>query len=459
MRHGLRALICLGLVGGAACNQVWNAVTTEDCQPGSTNPECASTGWPTTGHGANSDPWLVTHNQVITQMTPWVLVLNFDNSATSDQTMKAAQALATAIAVGSSYHGYQNADAPPFLQYQIRPIVDLTNYNPNNPTSNPNNPVAPSTWTNPSSTLLPTDSTGQFDPSQLFQAQFADFGFSDMTVSPPRPLSLGELFENGLINEVWVQDGELDLPTGPQRRFPLYLERKQRYDQSGAAVTGSGSFDCVGGGTPPTVCLPDIPCNVTVRMSHLDPIGGAGAGCDLEIRGWGIEGMWDALPEFQPDAAAFLNQDFDSRFGVRFNSWPEICTVTDAENQMPCVSYPSPTSATGTYTDGTTWTIDPFLQGCGSSQFPPNAVWRGDFDDTTSNVQSRCEHFGLNDNPAGGDTYQMYPAAALAAQPQTYVGCGGDWQIYWRQSMPGYQNQATAHDGTPMKNWWPMLFY
>ncbi len=144
-------------------------------------------------------------------------------------------------------------------------------------------------------------------------------------------------------------------------------------------------------------------------MSHLDPIGGAGAGCDLEIRGWGIEGMWDALPEFQPDAAAFLNQDFDSRFGVRFNSWPEICTVMDAENQMPCVSYPSPTSATGTYTDGTTWTIDPFLQGCGSSQFPPNAVWRGDFDDTTSNVQSRCEHFGLNDNPAGGDTYQMYP--------------------------------------------------
>jgi hypothetical protein len=31
--------------------------------------------------------------------------------------------------------------------------------------------------------------------------------------------------------------------------------------------------------------------------------------------------------------------------------------------------------------------------------------------------------------------------------------------FYWRQSMPGYQNKATATDKTPMKNWWPVLFY
>jgi hypothetical protein len=37
--------------------------------------------------------------------------------------------------------------------------------------------------------------------------------------------------------------------------------------------------------------------------------------------------------------------------------------------------------------------------------------------------------------------------------------CPAGWQIYWRQSMPGYQNQARAIDGTPMKNWWPILFY
>ncbi len=451
-RLGLSLSLSLGLsLSAVACTRVVDAVTkVEDCMPGSTDPACAPAPWPTTGHGANSDPWLVTHNQVITLMKPNVLVLNFDNGATSVDTMTAAQALKNALATGSTFQGYQNPAAPEFLQYQILPIVDLTNNNPNNP--------APSTWTNPSSTLLPTTSTGQFDPTQLFLPEFADFGFSDTSSSPPRPLSLCELFEKGLVNEVWIQDGELDLAGGPARRAPLYLERKQKYDQRGNAI--AGSFDeCVGGGTPPITCLSDISCGVTVRMSHLDPVGGAGVGCDLEIRGWGIEGMWDALPAFQADATAFLNQDFDTRFGVRFNAWPQICDAMSADAKVPCVTYATPTRANGTYPDGTPWTIDPFLQGCGSSQFPPNAIWRGDFDDTTSNVESRCEHFGLGDAPGGGDIYEMYPAATVTAQVSTYVGCGGDWQIYWRQSMPGYQNQAKASDGSPMKNWWPMLFY
>jgi hypothetical protein len=448
----LRLLLCLGFSTTSACSREFDAVTTvEDCVPGSTDPDCAPTGWPTAAHGANSDPWLVTHNQVITAMMPSVLVLNFDNGASSQQTMMAAQTLASALAVGSTYHGYQNPGAPQFLQYQILPIVDLTNNNPNHP--------LPPGWSNPSSSLLPTTSaTGEFDPTQLFQSQFANFGFTDTSTSPPRPLSLCELFEQGLVNEVWIQDGETDAVGGPQRRAPLYLERKQTYDQNGNAI--AGKFDeCVGGGTAPT-CLSGITCGVTVRMSHLDPaVGGAGVGCDLEIRGWGIEGMWDALPIFQTDAAAFLNQDFDTRFGVRFSAWPQICSAKDAEAQIPCVSYPTAMRATGTYGDGTPWTIDPFLQGCGSSQFPPNAIWRGDFDDTTSSVDSRCEHFGLDDKPGGGDTYELFPAATVAAQSQTYLGCGGGWQVYWRQSMPGYQNQAKASDGSPMKNWWPMLFY
>jgi hypothetical protein len=450
VKSALGLSLCLAVGATAACTRVVDAVTkVEDCAPGSTDPDCVPTGWPISGHGANSDPWLVTHNQVITQMKPNVLVLNFDNGADSQQTMTAAQALAAALDVGSSYHGYQRPEAPQFLQYQILPIVDLTN-------NNPNNPPVPAGWTNPSSSLLPTDSTGQFDPTQLFQAQFANFGFTDSSVSPPRPLPLCELFERGSVNEVWIQDGELDLAGGPQRRAPLYLERKQKYDAGGVAI--AGSFDpSVGGGTT-TISL-SAPCNVTVRMSHLDPVAGAGVGCDLEIRGWGIEGMWNDLPAFQADAAAFLNQDFESRFGVRFNAWPEICTAMDADKEVPCVSYPSPTSANGTYTDGTPWNIDSFLQGCGSSQFPPNAIWRGDFDDLTTTVESRCEHFGLKDGSADADAYDVYPAATVAAQAQTYPNCGGDWQIYWRQNMPGYGNKATASDGSPMKNWWPMLFY
>jgi hypothetical protein len=462
---GARLLgLCAVALALAACTRVFDAVTPNGtemaCTPQSTDPACAPSAWPIGIHTANSDPWLVAHNQVITSMNPAVLVLNFDNGASSDDTLSAAKTLRDALATGSTYHDYQGGDATLFMTYQILPIVDLTN-------NNPSNPPAPSGWSNPSSSLLPTTSTGEFDPTQLFSPGFADFGFTDPSSSPPRPLSLCELFEKGIVNEVWIQDGESDVAGGPQRRAPLYLERKQEYYENDSKI--AGEFDqCVGGGTTVS-CLSNITCGVTVRIAHLDPLvslGGAGVGCDLEIRGWGIEGMWADVPALEPDAAAFLNQDFDTRFGVNFNGWPEICDPKSAAAGVTCVTYTTTTadgstqtSASGVYSDSTPWTIDPFLQGCGSSQFPPNATLRGDFENTTSRVESRCEHFGLRDALGGGDTYQIYPASTVVMQDPTYTGCGGGWQIYWRQSMPGYQNQATASDGTPMKNWWPVLFY
>ena len=114
------------------------------------------------------------------------------------------------------------------------------------------------------------------------------------------------------------------------------------------------------------------------------------------------------------------------------------------------------TSASGVYTDSTPWTIHPFLQGCGSSQFPPNATLRGDFENTTSHVESRCEHFGLKDGPGGLDTYQIYPAATVVMQDLPTPTAAG-WTD-WRQSMPGYGNQAKTQTGQPMENWWPVLF-
>jgi hypothetical protein len=44
-------------------------------------------------------------------------------------------------------------------------------------------------------------------------------------------------------------------------------------------------------------------------------------------------------------------------------------------------------------------------------------------------------------------------------QDPAYSDCGGGWQIYLRQSFPGFQNTAKGVDGQPMKNWWPFLFY
>src|SRR5205823_2732126 len=117
---------------------------------------CPPTSWPTDGHGANSDPWIVQHHDSITQMSPRVLVLNFNNSVTSDRVRQTADRQVAAIAEGSRYHGYSDTTAPVFLNYQITKVVDLTDH-----------PV-PANASNPSSTLLPVTTSGAFDPVALF---------------------------------------------------------------------------------------------------------------------------------------------------------------------------------------------------------------------------------------------------------------------------------------------------
>ncbi len=422
-----RRELLLAALLGLGCSRSVDAVRAVDCLGHPDDPAC--TVWPTDAHGANSDPWLVSHHQVITQMSPRVLVLNFENAATSSVAMAAAQLQASAIAEGSRYHGYADDGARPFLQPQIVKVVDLTDHPP------------PTGWSNPSSTRLPTTPTGEFDPTALFASKFSDaYGFPDPS-SPSRTLSLCALFEQGFVNEVWIEDGEPGA-----RRAPLNVERKQAYDTAGQPIAGT-FLPYVGGGGN----LDQILCSVTVRMAHLDRA--RGPGCDLLVRGWGIEGMWDALPADAPDARAFLNADFDTRFGVQFRSFADICD----ESGDPCVNYPDAMTAAGSYADGSGWRIAPFAQGCGSSRFPPNARARNDFTNGGA-VNSRCATFGLGGG-GSGDGYAPYTSAVVSALESEFPDCGGGWQIYWRQSMPGFGNQARGIGGGPIKNWWPFLYY
>ena len=437
----LAAILSAPLVA-LGCTRVVDAVTpvggATDCTLQSTDPNCAPTPWPTTGltpnHTANSDPWLVTHNQVIISMKPQVLVLNFDNGQSTAQTKQYAEDVAAQLSVGSMYHGYSDSAAPAFLNYQIAKVVDLTDSS------------TPMTV----SAKLPLTSTRDFDTTALFSSAtfppLYDYPDPDQSGSY---LSLCQLFEKGIINEVWIQDGGDPAQNLP--RAPLYEEQKQGYDASGHAIPNDFST-CVGESSGSSGC--NFPCSVTVRLAHLDP--GAGVGCDVQVRGWGIEGMWTALPEsLAIDANAFLNQDFRTRFDVSFDKWSDVC------GSMPCVSYPNPMEATSTSGDAQTFDFNPFDQGCGTSLYPPNATKADDFMNGTP-VNSRCETFGLGGGANGGDVYRPYSASAVASYDQTYTGssrCPAGWQIYWRQSMPGYQNKATATDGTPMKNWWPILFY
>lgn len=116
----MRAVVLLSMlaVAAAGCSEVVTVVTPEP------------TAWPVSGHSANSDPWLVDHNQVITSMSPAVLVLNFDAAKSSGDTLQYANNVAQALAVGSMYHGYSDGTAVPFLNYQIKNVIDLTMVQP-----------------------------------------------------------------------------------------------------------------------------------------------------------------------------------------------------------------------------------------------------------------------------------------------------------------------------------------
>ena len=212
-----------------------------------------------------------------------------------------------------------------------------------------------------------------------------------------------------------------------------------------------GSFAPNAGGRDP---LDDIICGVTVRFAHLDAV--RGPGCDLEVRGWEIEAMWAALPSLRADALAFLNRDFDTRFDAPFREWGMICNQAAG---IPCVNYPTPTRAQGTLANGTPWSIDPFLQGCGSTEFPPNARWRGDITMNNTMVQSRCEHFGLRDGPDGTTT----PTSSTAPpRSPRWSRCSPTAAAAGRSTgdrASGIRHPAHNADGTPMKNWWPLLFY
>jgi hypothetical protein len=388
--------------------------------------------WPNCVSAANSDPWLVRNHDSLTAIRPRLLVLHFWNAWTVTQADQGARAQIRALREGSRYHAYAQPNAPPFLDYEIAKIVDLTDHPP------------PPTWTNPSSTLLPVTAAGDFDTGALFSPAFAD-NIKIMDPGLSRNLTLCELFDRGLVNEVWVLEGE-----GGRRRPPLTLERKQAYDAAGAPI--AGQFVCVEG----SGCVPEINCLHTVRLAHLDPT--RGEGCDMEVRGWNLEHLRSAVPYLETNLRAFFNADFRTRFSAPFDSFNEICDRKTPAT--PCVSYPSPSVAAGTLPSGTSWRISPFVQGCGTPEFPPNATARYDWQGRVQ-AQSRCEHYGMRDGDGGQDVPDLYNADKVAAYDNAFgrYDCGTGWQVYWRQSLPGFGNRAIDVDGKPMKNFWPFLFY
>jgi hypothetical protein len=353
-------------------------VTGGSCEERPEQAACALPVWPNEHSSANSDAWLAAHHDALRELRPRVLVLDYHNERDAEQVRAVAETQIDALAEGSRYRAYVDDSAPSMLHYQLLDVIDLKDRPP------------PADWSFPSSSRVPLNDANSFDLRVLFGPEYAEiYGFRG---DDGQPLDLCQLFERGILNELWlaVGDGE------PGREPSSMIECKAPYGEDGRRVEGalvgtSHAEDCA--------TLP--PCGVTLRIAHLSPV--RGVGCDLLVRGWGIRGSPRAIPYLERNGRAFLEE-------------------------------------------------------CGDPEYPPNSSEKWDFENTTS-VEARCAHYGLRDGEDGEDLREPYSAATVAALAERYPDCGGGWQIYWRQSIPGLDNPALAEDGAPMKNWWPFLFY
>ena len=71
-----------------------------------------------------------------------------------------------------------------------------------------------------------------------------------------------------------------------------------------------------------------------------------------------------------------------------------------------------------------------------------------------------CEGYALGQGPGGADATTNFTIQRAHALFSSFDDdCGGHWQLYMRQSMPGAGNRAYDVDGAPMKNWWPFWYY
>jgi len=386
------------------------------------SPDASVLVWPNEVSTTNSDRWLVEHHDEVQRLEPRVLVVNFVAGRDAGELRSRIDTLVAAYAEGSRYHGMDEPQAPVFLQYRISHFADLAGQ----PTR--------------------TNDGGAFGYDEFVRGQ----AFADKVAFPSdagRALTMCELFERGLINEAWVIEPAAD----PAKLFETKT-RGQRYDTNFNALPGR--FDrCAGNG-----CMPDIACGVTVRLQEINP--DRGPGCMVHAAGHAIEGQLQAntVPWFTTNASRFFMFDFRTRYGTTFPSF-YVCPYS---GERGCMERPAIDRARSLPDSGVSFDLQTGV-GCGNVHFAPHSRGHYDMEEPSAGVTglATCRGYGLGAGDGGTDATELidYSVYRTLNRNRAYSDCGGGWQIYLRQSMPGLGNRAKDTMGRPMKNWWPFLFY
>jgi hypothetical protein len=362
--------------------------------------------WPNDESAANSDPWLIANHDRLRLMRPRVLGVNFVHGLREADARAQLDRLRAALRESSRWQGYRDPAAPPFLDYELVGITDLTE---------------PRGRLDRNSARFPRAADGiGFDYAALHELTLHD------------GLRLEELAERGLVNEVWLLADHTD-HSAPWET----VEVKRSYDAAWRPV--GVEFQAGNSGEHHA---PWIGRSLRILFVNF----ARGTGCAMESLGHSLERMatCGALPYYERYFREYAMLDLDRRYGLPFESLYLKGPVN--------VDYPSP--CTLEYRRG--WRkhrVEDYVPAGGNVHFMPNG--RFDYDlDGAGPVLSTIETWrqpGLEPRP--------WTSAALEPFRELAPDCMGRWVVYWRQNMPGLGNAALDDDGRPMKNWWPFLFY
>ncbi len=379
--------------------------------------------WPNKKSYTNSDKWLIQNHERIRILYPRLLVIDFYNKKSEAYCREFVNKVIHAFSEGSRYQAFRDSSSQPQLVYKITKYINLRDGSGKD-----------------ISEMRPHKADGSFNEAAMFEDGFAPhLGYRN--ADNTRWLRLGELFDNGIINECWVvAPNTLYEVQGRARKYDSAFNFTGKYNE---CLNACYDFGKAGRQT-----------SVTIRLGEINV--DRGVGCATHAFGHAIERMaLDDIPYFGKVANRFFNFDLDSRYGAPFS------------NQYACPYYVKPPECFNYY--GKTiitvnnylpsWTFNNWGEGCGNIHFPINGRYQYDYNNTQT-IKCTCENYGKKNGPDGKDKQHDYNASLVQRwNTSAYNDCGGEFVMYLRQNMPGYNSGAFDDDGNPMKSWWPFYYY
>ena len=386
--------------------------------------------WPNDQSSANSDDWLVQNHDKISQLRPKVLAIDIGNTTNATTLI---QRHIDGLANATSFHKYSNTSAQPMVVYQLAKVVKGTSPN----------------YTEWNSQAFADGNIQMKDPKD-----------------PTGPnLTLCQLFEKGVINEVWCMATQNQTKCGETQETKVVYSNADPPVKTTAKPVSASNGDNVTG----------LNCKVSIRI--IDFNTSRGVGCHQHAMGHGWERYMDtqALPILRKQAARFLNWDLNTRVMAPFSNFYSACN-SNGSQLTDCIVWDSQIAVHSGASAAKSFTISDMSGGCGNAHFYANTTGTYSYDANTPDpmVQSSCEHYGLHDGANGKDVTTLYtnkmtddlaraqqagPCTAGSPYCSTEDDCGGHGTSYLYQSFPSYGTAAKNDDGTPMHNWWVYLFY